>query len=97
MAKTAYDHSAVRQAQMALLSKEIDKAIYTSESERDFNTVAILLLLKSLSILTTRYTEDEVGEMVIDALSETLNRRRVPVTEEYASKQETVTKWLALK
>lgn len=94
MVKPAQDHVAERLEQLRTLSKDVDKAIYTSETLRDTNTLAVLLLLKSLHIFTTNYDEEEVQGFLVDGLAEVLSQRRLPVTQEYMAKQAAMHKWL---
>lgn len=91
---TSEEYATQRETRLKGLLAAIQEAIYDSENLRDFNTLAMILMTKSLDILGANYEENEVFSVAVHMIEDRRQKRQVPVTEAYVEKLSAMQKFL---
>ncbi len=94
MANARTDHIAERHEQMAALVKDIEIAVLSSETTRDFNVLAMIMLVRSLDILASIYDEQAALKFIDLVIADRQQQRRVPATPDYIRKLQEMNRWL---
>lgn len=92
--QTAEDMAAQREERLRKLVADIDAANLDSETLKDHNILAMVLIVRALDIFHARHSEKQVLEIVDFLIEDRRGKRRVPDTEEYRSKQDSMRMWL---
>jgi len=88
------EHLAEREERMIHLVAEIDAAILDSENLREYNTLAMALLIRALDLFHASYNEAEVLEILNFMFTDRKNKRRVSTSQEYVDAIKRTEKWL---
>lgn len=83
-----------REERINKLQKDIEASVFLSETLRESNSLALILLVKGMDLICANYDNESASEVLQYIVEDRANQRRVPTTQEYAEKLARTKRWL---